>query len=167
MTRHNLDVHISWLLSSHKLTPPVGGVSAAVRTNSTSVADITETEADFLDEEDIEEIPRASPAPVANYQVTQTVNVAQSFVRPPLPSSIAPQPQLRDLLNAQADESMGKLASAQRPTRPGLLSQHQLATPASTTASNSNSKSKSSLTQSFTNSFRDKTGKSKQTSVAT
>ncbi|TVY15764.1 ATP-dependent DNA helicase hus2/rqh1 [Lachnellula arida] len=156
MTRHNLDVHISWLLS-HKVTPPVGGVSAAVRTNSTSVADITETEAEFLDGEDIEEIPRASPTPVGNYQVTQTVNVAQSFVRPPLPSSIAPQPQLGGLINAQADESMGKLASAQRPTRPGLLSQHQLATPASTIASNSNSKSKSSLTQSFTNSFRDKT----------
>ncbi|TVY49103.1 ATP-dependent DNA helicase [Lachnellula occidentalis] len=164
MTRHNLDVHISWLLS-HQVTPPVGGVSVAVRTNSTPAADITEAEADFLEEE-IEDIPRVS-TPVANCQVTQSVNVVQSFVRPPLPSSIAPQPQLRDLINAQAYESMGKLASAQTSTRPGLLSQHQLATPASTTASNSNSKSKPSLTQSFTDSFRDKTGKSKQAFVAT
>jgi bloom syndrome protein len=139
------------------------GVLVAVPTNSTSAADFTEAE---ILEEKIEQIPRASSNPVANRQASQIVNV-QSFVRPPVPSSIAPQPQLRDPINTLADGPMGKLASAQGSKRPGLISQHQLATPAPTSASNSNSNSKSSLTQSYARSLQDKTGRFKQIVVMT
>lgn len=146
MTRHNLDLHISWLLS-HKVTPPVS-VHLPPPANSVSA---TEDIADILDEE-IEEIPRVPPGHVANNQISQTVDV-QSFVRPPPRSStIIPPPQLRDQVTTLVDGSMGKLASAQRSKRPGLMSQ-QLATPASTTASNP------SLTQSYSKSFVGQNGK--------
>ncbi|TVY80885.1 ATP-dependent DNA helicase hus2/rqh1 [Lachnellula suecica] len=144
MTRHNLDDHISWLLS-HKVTPPAG-VPAASSTR-TIAAEPTEVE-DL--EEEIEELQRVPPTPVASRPIPQVVNVVQAhaFLRPSLPSSIAPQPQLRDPPNKLSDGSMGKLASASRPTRPGLVSQNQLGTPASTITSNS------TLTESYTKSLQ-------------
>jgi bloom syndrome protein len=132
MTRHNLAIHISWLLSN-EVTPPVG-VSAIASTHPTASAQIVH--ADTLEEDIEQEIPTASPSPIPNRRIVETVNVVQDFVRPALPSTSRPQP--REFTN-ETEESMGKLASAPRSTRPVLLSLHQLATPSSTTSSTSSS----------------------------
>ena len=152
MTRHNLALHISWLLSS-EVTPPVGGHTVlAVSTTKSTAA--TETIYADSEEEDIEEpIPSPSPSPSPNRRIAQTVNVAPDFQRPPLPSKITPKPPLREPQNSFTDESMGKLSSASRSARPGLVSQHQLATPASTTGSTS------SLMQGYSALLRAENGK--------
>jgi bloom syndrome protein len=129
MTRHNLAIHISWLLSN-EVTPPVG-VSAIAPTHSAEIV-----HADTLEEDIEQEIPTAAPSPIPNRRIVETVNVVQDFVRPALPSTSRPQP--REFTN-ETEESMGKLASAPRSTRPVLLSLHQLATPSSTTSSTSSS----------------------------
>jgi bloom syndrome protein len=75
---------------------------------------------------------------------------AQDFVRPAAPAQApAPDPPrlqtARETTNRPAEESMGKLASASRSSRPALISQQQqqqLATPVSTTTP-------SSLTQGY------------------
>jgi bloom syndrome protein len=134
MTRHNLAIHISWLLST-EVTPPVG--VHAVPTASATVSTISaETIYAEYEEEDIEEqIPSQSPTPSPNRRIPFTVNVAAGFQRPRLPPKINPNPPLRESPNTFAEESMGRLSSASRSARPGLVSQHQLATPASTTGS--------------------------------
>jgi bloom syndrome protein len=145
MTRHNLDTQISWLLS-HKVTPPVG-LSLAITTNPTPAADIAIE--DFLeDEEDIGEIPRVPPKAAANPRVPAAINV-HAFVRPPLPSAVAPKSLLQEPTSTFADESMGRLSSAQRSKRPALMSQQQLATPASTSGT-----ACTSLTQSYKKSLK-------------
>lgn len=130
MTRHNLDSHISWLLS-HEVTFPatVNATNAAALT----AAEIREEE--FLDEEDVlqeaEEEEEALRVPASAREYRSQTNVAQEFRRPPLPSS---KSQLPD---TSADGSMGKLSSSSKPTRPGLMTQNQLATPASTSGTTS------------------------------
>ncbi|KAF8866541.1 hypothetical protein BDZ45DRAFT_610618 [Acephala macrosclerotiorum] len=133
MTRHNLDSHISWLLS-HKVTFP-----ATVYATNSAVATAAEiVEEEFLDEEDtlqeVEEEALRAAAPARENRV-QT-NVAQEFIRPPLPSS---KPQIPDITSA--DGFMGKLSSSSKPTRPGLMTQNQLATPASTSGTTSSAES--------------------------
>lgn len=134
MTRHNLALHISWLLSG-EFTVPVGGHTVPA-SSATNLAARTETIYAESEEEDAEERIRSPlPSPSPTRQSVQTVNVPPDFQRPSLPSKITPQPPLRDLHNSFAGESMGKLSSASRSARPSLVSQHQLATPASTTSS--------------------------------
>ena len=152
MTRHNLALHISWLLSS-EVTPPVGvhTVPAASTRNSTVATDIVY--ADSEEEGTEEPIPSPLPSPSPNRRIVQTVNVDPDFHRPPLPSKITSKPPFREPHNSFADESMGTLSSASRSARPGLVSQHQLATPASTTGSTS------SLMQGYSALLRAENGK--------
>ena len=133
MTRHNLAIHISWLLSN-EVTPPVG-VSATASTQSSTAAGIVH--ANVL-EEDIEQVvPTAASSPISNRRITEAINAVQEFVRPALPSTS--RSRVRESTN-ETQETMGKLSSAQRSTRPGLMSQQQqLATPSSTTSSTSGS----------------------------
>jgi bloom syndrome protein len=151
MTRHNLAVHISWLLTS-EVTPPVG-VHTASAVSATNPRTITETVyADSEEEEHAEDsTPSQLPGPSPKRRVVQTVNV--DFRRPPLPSKITPS-LLREPHYTVLDESMGKLSSSSKPARPGLVSQHQLATPASTTGS-----AGSSLTQGYSAFLRANNGK--------
>lgn len=148
MTRHNLDSHISWLLS-RKVAPP-SGAHARFTTSTTTVepanASPVETEAE-------EDIQRILPSPPRPQRVVQPVHVAPAFARPALPPSVAARTYLQAPVQALTDESMG-ITSAKKSTRPGLMSQHQLATPASTTSSAATS---SSLTKNYTSFLKDKT----------
>lgn len=137
MTRHNLAAHLSWLLTS-EVTPPEG-----VHTVPSASAPVLTVSAETLyadsEEEDIEEqnpgpLP---PSPSPNRRIATTANVATGFQRPPPPPKIAPNPPTREPAKPFVDESMGRLSSASRSARPGLVSQQQLATPASTTGSTS------------------------------
>jgi bloom syndrome protein len=151
MTRHNLDSHISWLLS-HEVTPPVG-VQAVLPTHSRIKEGITDEE--FLEEETEEEIIRSPPNPARNRQVLETVNVVQDFARPPtIPSSIIPRSQMPEPHPSRAEGAMGTLTLASKPTRPKLVSQPQLATPASTTTSTA----PSSLKQGYATFLRNNSG---------
>jgi bloom syndrome protein len=149
MTRNNLDSHISWLLSS-EVTPPVG-VQVRASTNSATV--IESGNICLLEENLEEEDSRAALIPIQNRPTSQTVDAR--FVRPPIPPSIAPKTQQRESSQTSGNESMGKLASAQRSTRPGLMSQHQLATPTPTTTSTA---APSSLRQGYANLLRENSG---------
>jgi bloom syndrome protein len=147
MTRHNLASHISWLLSN-EVAPPAG-VHARALPPSTTVGEIL---GPGLAEEDTEpQVPRSSPP---NRRIPQTANVGQDFLRPAAPPPTPPKLHAREHTTGAAQEPMGKLASASRSTRPALVSQHQLATPASTTAS-------SSLTQGYATFLRTNNGESK------
>ena len=143
MTRHNLASHISWLLSNQVTLH--GSVPGRVPTRSTSGTAFTYA---GLVEGQIEQEILASPL---DRRIAQTVNVVQDFLRPARPSTNTSNLQPQELVGL-ADESMGKLASASRSTRPALISQQQLATPASTTGS-------SSLTQGYANFLRANNGK--------
>lgn len=132
MTRHNLDVHIPWLLASGANSPTFVRGSAvresAARTNF-GVADAQEGGEDFGSS-------RTAPSPSRNTRIERTANVVQSSPRPQVPSSNFTLQPSRVITNPPADEAMGKLTSSSKPSRPGkLLSQHQLATPASTSGS--------------------------------
>ncbi|KAG0651162.1 ATP-dependent DNA helicase hus2 rqh1 [Hyphodiscus hymeniophilus] len=152
MTRHNLAVHISWLLSS-KVTPRLD-IHAAPATSTKFSKAATETGyAEFEEAETVDSIPVPLPSPSPDRQVVRTVCVAApDFQRPPPPSKITPTLPLQESQNRLAQESMGKLSSASKSARPGLVSQHQLATPASTTGSTS------SLTQGYSAFLRAKNG---------
>lgn len=131
MTRHNLNSHISWLLS-HQVTPLVGvptkGSSNSTAANQTILPD---TE-DGIEQEQYTRIP----APVPTRQLLPTVNADQDFLRPTLPAIRDARSAQGEVLENFSQGSMGRLSSAARSTRPALISQqHQLATPASTTGS--------------------------------
>jgi bloom syndrome protein len=136
MTRHNLAIHISWLLSN-EVTPLVSvHTTPAVPPKVSRSA--TEPTYAGSEEDDVEErIPSPLPSPSPNRRVVQIVNVAPDFRRPLLPSKDTPKLLPGEPQKSFADESMGKLSSGSRPARPGLVGQHQLATPASTTGSTS------------------------------
>src|SRR6266536_1786264 len=136
MTRHNLDSHISWLLSS-KVAPLVG---VHTRNPRATAAAIEIVDSGSSEEEVGQELSGVVRSPDANHPIPHTVNVVHDFVRPPVPS-ISSRSQLREPTRNSREESMGKLTSAQRSTRPGLMSQHQLTTPASTTTSTAGSSS--------------------------
>ncbi|CZS91539.1 uncharacterized protein RAG0_02132 [Rhynchosporium agropyri] len=139
MTRHNLDSHISWLLS-RKVNPP-SGVHARGLNRSTNREDLSEADivAEEEEEEEVEEIdqeiPRAPPSPPHHRRAVQDINVSEAFARPALPASTTAKARLQNSREIVKEESMGKLSSATRSTRPSLISQQQLATPASTTSS--------------------------------
>jgi len=131
MTRHNLSSQISWLLS-HQVTP-FTGVHPIAPADSRA-AEIISVE-EFLEEPFEEEISRLAPSSTQNRRVPHTVNVVQDFKLPALPPSTSAKLQVIEPTETWEDNSMGKLVSSSKPPRPGLMSQHQLATPASTTSS--------------------------------
>jgi bloom syndrome protein len=152
MTRHNLAVHISWLLST-EVTQSVS-IHTAPTVSTTDSRGVTEdfhADIEGQDTEDSMQSPLPSPSPIR--RTVQAVNVASDFQRPPLPPKVTPKPLLREPENSIADESMGRLSSASKSVRPGLVSQRQLATPASTTGSTS------SLTQGYSAFLRANNGK--------
>jgi bloom syndrome protein len=148
MTRHNLAIHLSWLLSQN-VTPPTGG-PVDVQTPSTTNLAAEFANTHILENRDEPELllPTTHPSPSRNRALEPTVNVFREFVRPKRPPIAAPRQQPRDITNAITDDTMGRLSSAPRPTRPGLISQYQLATPASTVASSATKPS--SLRQNYT-----------------
>jgi bloom syndrome protein len=152
MTRHNLDSHISWLLS-HKVTPPVC-VHAAPSTHSRIEQGIAEEE--ILEEEADEEILRSPPNPPRNRQVLEAFNVVQEFTRPAIPSSIIPRSQMPEPHTIMTEGTMGTLTSASKSERSKLITQNQLATPASTTTSTASS----SLKQGYATFLRNNNGTS-------
>lgn len=150
MTRHNLHSHISWLLS-HEVTPLVG-VQAALPTHSRFEEGIAYE--DLLEEEADEEIVRAPPTPARTRQILDALNVAQDFAQPAIPSSIIPRSQMPEPQPGLAAETMGTLTSASKAPRSKFVSQHQLATPASTTTSTA----PSSLKQGYATFLRNNNG---------
>jgi bloom syndrome protein len=127
MTRHNLASHLSWLLT-HAVTPPVG-VSATASTHATAAEPkISEN----LGEEREQEASRTRPNEVPARRTTQTTSSGRDFARSAVLRVV--EEALPDIAEVLATETMGKLSSASRSTRPTLMSQ-QLATPASTIAS--------------------------------
>ncbi|KAH6666570.1 hypothetical protein B0J14DRAFT_705069 [Halenospora varia] len=150
MTRHNLAIHIAWLLSHEVLLPADDSSTAQNISNITNAPNLHIE--NILEEEDIdEEIIRQIPSPSSIRPNNQLVNVVQQFVRPPLPASVLPKSQIPSTDFSLTEGSMGKLASSSKPSRPRLLSQRQLATPASTTSTFPPSTSTASLTQNFSN----------------
>ncbi|KAH7417089.1 QDE3-like protein [Cadophora sp. MPI-SDFR-AT-0126] len=130
MTRHNLDSHISWLLS--RKVAPASGVNARVPTNSIR-AELANARA--AEEEADQESSRVPSSPPQHRRTAQVINVVEAFARPALPASVPTKSRPREPGQVLTDDSMGRLSSATRSSRPGLMSQHQLATPASTTSS--------------------------------
>lgn len=154
MTKHNLKLHISWLLS-HGVAPPTSGIDIdLVRTNlnRNTAAQLVEETANISEVAE-EEIPRSAPNPEGNQLPTATVN---TFVRPPLPPSIVPKTHSRNAISGSEGAQMLKLGSSKKPPRPGLYSQQQLATPASTTSSAA--PPKSTLSRSYANFLREHSG---------
>lgn len=147
MTRHNLDSHITWLLSQ-QVTLPVG-VHSTARSNPTATRRIINTEPEGEGVEQEDHTAPASPAPRQRKRLERAVNVGPEFLRPTIPpNNNSTQPA--EALTTLTYESMGKLGSASRSARPALISQqHQLATPASTT-------SPPGLTQGYANFLRTK-----------
>lgn len=158
MTKHNLNLHISWLLS-HGVAPPASAIDIVpTDTNRNTAAQLVEETSNILEEaeeaeEAEEEISQTAPTSEGNQLPTATVN---TFVRPPLPPSIAPKPQPRDTILNSEDAQMLKLGSSKKPSRPGLYSQQQLATPAST--SSSTVAPKSTLSRSYGKLLREGSG---------
>lgn len=152
MTKHNLNPHISWLLS-HGVAPAASALDIVqTNANRTTAAQLVEETSNILEEAE-EEIPRIAPNPERNRIPSATVN---TFVRPPLPPSIVPKSHPRDSISNSEDAQMLKLGSSKKPSRPGLYSQQQLATPTSTTSSAV--PPKSTLSRSYGNLLRENSG---------
>jgi hypothetical protein len=137
MTRHNLAGHISWLLSSEVTRPArVHASTTSSSTSKTTAAASAGLIAATAEEEHTGQ--QLTPRPTAAAAASRRAP-AQDFVRPAAPAQTqAPNPPrlqtARENSNRPAEESMGKLASASRSSRPALISQQQqqLATPVST-----------------------------------
>lgn len=147
MTRHNLAGHISWLLSS-EVTRPVGVHASTTTTSSPSTSKLATGEAAAsagLIAAQEERTGQLTPRPTAisrrapAHDFIRPVAPAPAQAPPPNPPSLQPA---RENTSRAVEESMGKLASASRSSRPALISHQQLATPSSTT-------SPSSLTQGY------------------
>jgi len=134
MTRHNLNGHLTWLLS-YKVTSPVG-VPASTSTHPAAApqtvhGNIGKDTGEDIGEDRQQEFPRARSIPAPERRIIRTVNAVGGITRPA--ATIVPK-TLPDIAEVLANDAMGKLTSASRPARPTLMSQ-QLATPASTIAS--------------------------------
>ena len=145
MTRHNLNCHISWLLSS-KVTPPLGVHTSFSRDPAAGV----ETEDPIILEDEYEGgISR--PTSISSQTRPETTTVITAFARPDLPPGN--NPEVTESSYTPGKQSVAKVAST---SRSGLMAQYQLATPASTSNSTA---APSSLTQSYANQLRKTTGK--------
>jgi bloom syndrome protein len=137
MTRHNLASHIAWLLS-HEASSRVD-VNETIQTSSRTVEFLGEECLDWEALADLQvEDSLLSPG---DTQATSTINVSRGskeFIRPPIPTTIptivsnttAPSQLARRLEEIQMVRQM----MAPGLPKPGLISQHQLATPVSTTS---------------------------------
>jgi bloom syndrome protein len=136
---------MSWLLSQN------------INYSTVSIPPCVTTEplASNIHTEILEEEKENTSAQLRN---TRTLNVGgitayEQFALPPIPPVDVSRRQPRDTINRIDSARMGKLASAQRSSKPTLQSQRQLATPSSTTGS-SVAASKSSLTQGYSEFLR-------------
>ncbi|KAH8602510.1 hypothetical protein B0O99DRAFT_587609 [Bisporella sp. PMI_857] len=139
MTRNNLASHISWLLSSNEVVPPASLHTTAPTTSTLSTATAQSFHEDL--ERETTELPVTEPQPTVAPipPIVGTVEDREGFIRPTLPLTNIWKPHIHEGTDDLLAGSMGKLSSASRSTRPALLSQYQLATPASTTAGPSTS----------------------------
>jgi bloom syndrome protein len=150
MTRHNLDNHISWLLS-REVTP-----SADVQTAFPTPSRLVEgTSNETLLEDGVhEEVIRSQPSPARNRRPPDVVNVVQDFAESAVATSIIPRSQMPESQQDLVEGTMGTLVSASKPARPKLMSRHQLATPTSTTTATA----PSSLKQGYATFLRNNNG---------
>lgn len=126
MTRHNLDTHLSWLLSQRVHIPPVG-VHAPASTQSRAAAQIVDEDIEDAQGESIRAQPDIVPP-----RRTAVERVTSAAPRPATLKTV-PRP-IPDIAKVLETGTMGRLSSASRSARPTLISQ-QLATPSSTTPS--------------------------------
>jgi bloom syndrome protein len=133
MTLHNLDDHIPWLLlngSTPTLWRSVN--SAQSRTDSTGAVEETDVEYPNIpiteDGASLKQSRSIRPS-------TPPLSVVNTFKKQ-VPIGVTREPHGESSTgNFSAGREMPKLLSASRPAKPTLLSQYQLATPASTTGS--------------------------------
>jgi bloom syndrome protein len=134
MTLHNLDDHISWLLSNGSI-PPVGRSVNSAQSLTDSIGAVEGTDAELPDTLLIEQEESSEQLRSARPSITP-VNVVNAFKRPEIPTGGLRESRLTaSISSSSAGEDMAKLSSASRSAKPTLLSQYQLATPASTTGS--------------------------------
>lgn len=162
MTRHNLDSNIAWLLL-HGVTPRPD-VHATINASSIRAVEVLGEEDIVTEEAQALEKSRVGPLHSRRNRAISAVNVGQTergFVRQSLPSvapisSIANLPKSPGIKRTGENGKMGKLSTASRPARQKMLaSQHQLATPASTTST----AAPSSLTNKYEASLEDQNGR--------
>lgn len=134
MTLHNLGSHISWLLQNKPIPTAIRTVNPhpPSRNTTEAVEEIYLAYARKLHAGSEEDLPPelfAEPIP-------PRPDASSTFTRPALPSGIVPDTdQAGRIGSRETGADMAKLNSASKSTRPTLISQHQLATPASTTGS--------------------------------
>ncbi|TQS36143.1 hypothetical protein Golomagni_03413 [Golovinomyces magnicellulatus] len=132
MTRHNLDIHISWLLSHDDslnatsqlhITKPLESLGVGVPQRH-----LEEKEKEKRNKESIEEDCKVFAISAQNPRHSQATNVDHPHEWQAYRSinSFSDKP---DDLNCSRSNPMGKLSVSTRSTRPGLMSQNQLATP--------------------------------------
>lgn len=130
MTRNNLGIHISWLLT-HKVTPPTGvqaRLMVATTQDSFESFGIQAEDLEAFGDEDLDIVS----SPVHERRVPPPPPIARPPIRPPPRVSDASTQETRIVPGATV---MRKHDTGQSSTSSGVMTQHQLATPASTTAS--------------------------------
>jgi hypothetical protein len=129
MTLHNLGDHISWLLQRRQI-PPAGPPYESHEADTEHV--------EITDEEPLNSVYIANEASeqqsITTFSAQAAPNVAPEFVQAAIPSTVQESELARKVGNSMSN-TMAKLSSASKPAGPTLLSQRQLATPASTTGS--------------------------------
>lgn len=134
MTLHNLDDHISWLLSNGSI-PPVGRPANPAQSLTDSIDAVEGIDVEFRDVL-LTEPEESSEQPRSARPSTPPVNVVNVFKRPEVPTGAPRESRATSVVGSvSAGEDMGKLSSASRSAKPTLLSQYQLATPVSSTGS--------------------------------
>jgi bloom syndrome protein len=133
MTRHNLDSHLSWLLSHQVVAPSDAPATIPAQPRITRQDTYVEVEADG-------EVPDTQievSSLVPRKRFAQTVNEDTSIRPALLPSNPINKSLCRET-TGPLQKSMATLSSTSRSARPDFMSQrHQLATPASSTSSSS------------------------------
>jgi bloom syndrome protein len=134
MTLHNLDDHISWLLSNGSI-PPVGRSVNPAQSLTDSIHAVEGIDAE-LPNTLLTEQRQPSEQPRSAQPSTPPVSVVEEFKRPEIPTGVPRESRSRSTIESvSAGEGMAKLSSASRSAKPTLLSQYQLATPVSSTGS--------------------------------
>jgi len=134
MTLHNLDDHISWLLSNGSI-PLVGRSVNLAQSLTDSIHAVEGIDAE-LSNTLLTEQKQPSEQPRSARPSTLPVSAVEEFKRPEVPPGVLRESRSRSAIESvSAGEGMAKLSSASRSAKPTLLSQYQLATPVSTTGS--------------------------------
>jgi bloom syndrome protein len=129
MTRHNLDVHISWLLSNKvTLSTTVNArVQVATQQEDLEIFGIPAGDLEAFEEEDLD--LASSPVREPQNQFARP----QPLRPPPRPSNAHAQVHSTPILPGST--VMSRHESVGKGRAPSVMTQHQLATPASTTTS--------------------------------